>query len=195
MVSDKRQRNRMRQTIGEKERQRNKDRKDLLQTDKSGCFMCHGYFSFISSLVALFIALWFDTSKSMLLDLPHAWCRSLSRFSLSISCFFLFNITHTHTIHLLTVLHKSNVNFQFSFRRMSKGETFLFPILTGKVKHNRRNKSDCTKTTREKKIPCFECVSHLFYDYYDLSVEWIERSSIKKQNIGGRFWWFEHSYV
>lgn len=108
---------------------------------------------------------------------------------------FIQHHTHTHTIHLLTVLHKSNVNFQFSFRRMSKGETFLFPILTGKVKHNRRNKSDCTKTTREKKIPCFECVSHLFYDYYDLSVEWIERSSIKKQNIGGRFWWFEHSYV
>lgn len=109
--------------------------------------------------------------------------------------FYSTSHTHTHTIHLLTVLHKSNVNFQFSFRRMSKGETFLFPILTGKVKHNRRNKSDSTKTTREKKIPCFECVSHLFYDYYDLSVEWIERSSIKKQNIGGRFWWFEHSYV
>lgn len=162
MVSDKRQRNRMRQTIGEKERQRNKDRKDLLQTDKSGCFMCHGYFSFISSLVALFIALWFDTSKSMLLDLPHAWCRSLSRFSLSISCFFLFNITHT--IHLLTVLHKSNVNFQFSFRRMSKGETFLFPILTGKVKHNRRNKSDCTKTTREKKF----LVSNAYRTYFTI---------------------------
>lgn len=115
-----------------------------LQTDKSGCFMCHGYFRFISSSAALFIALWFDISESMLVDIPHALYFSMLSFYycvlfvqsnyLSLSSF-QYSCYSSHTI--TPFAHKAKRKFSVFILTMSKRETFLFAILTGKVKRQR----------------------------------------------------------